>query len=288
MASNATGKGSTGKWVERAATTGGGRTYRGQMPVNWYASLVVICVVGLLLIGLSRYQRTHKTNSSVGPPTTSQVWHAALGVDICGTMQPNLPASTNTKKTGLTADGNGVVTIAPKNSLESGGNATLGKFVSGYKGLELTSSSLQYPGKPIENNGNVCAKGTPDAGKPGVVIVVSWPNFESKGKGTETSGDPQTLKFANAQLITMAFVPATAAIPKPPATVITNLINSLSQGASTPTTAPSTTPTTAAAGGTPSSTTPSTAPATTPASTTPTTSAVTIPTAPQNSGGANK
>ena len=108
-------------------------------------------------------------------------------------MQPNLPASTNTTKTGLTANGNGVLTIAPKNSSESGSNATLGKFVSGYKGLELTSSTLQYPGKPVYTNGDVCPKGTPDAGKPGVVIVDSWPNFESKGKGTETSGDPQDL-----------------------------------------------------------------------------------------------
>ena len=105
-------------------------------------------------------------------------------------MQPDLPASTNTKKTGLTANGNGVLTIAPKNSSESGGNATLGKFVSGYKGLELSSSSLQYPGKPLYNNGDVCPKGTPDSGKPGVVIVDSWTNFESKGKGTETSGRP--------------------------------------------------------------------------------------------------
>jgi hypothetical protein len=284
MASNSTGKSSTGKWVERAATTGGGRTYRGQMPVNWYASLVVICIVGLLLVGLSRYQRTHQTNSSVGPPTTSQVWHAALGIDICGTVEPNLPASTNTAKTGLTADGNGVLTIAPKNSSESGGNAILGKFVSGYKGLELTSSSLQYPGKPVENNGNVCAKGTPDAGKPGVVIVVSWPNFESKGKGAETSGDPQSLKFANAQLISMAFVPATATIPKPPATVITNLINSLTEGTSSTTTTPPVTPTTGSTSGTTASTTPSTVPTTA----TPTTSAATIPTAPQNSGGNNK
>ena len=191
MASNSTGKGnSTGKWVERAATTGGGRTYRGQMPVNWYASLAVICIVGLLLIGFSRYQRTHQTSSSAGPPTTSQMWYAGLGIDICGTMQPDLPASTNTAKTGLTANGNGVITIAPKNSSESGSNATLGKFVSGYKGLELTSSTLQYPGKPAWNNGDVCPKGTPDAGKPGVVIVDSWPSFTSKGKGTETSGPP--------------------------------------------------------------------------------------------------
>ena len=262
MASNSTGKNSTGKWVERAATTGGGRTYRGQMPVNWYASLVVICIVGLLLIGFSRYQRTHKTASSSGPPTTSQVWHAALGIDVCGTMEPNLPASTNTKKTGLTANGNGVLTIAPLNSSESGSNATLGKFVSGYKGLQLSSSTLQYPGKPAYTNGDVCPKGTPDSGKPGVVIVDSWTNFESKGKGTETSGDPQDLLFANGQLITMAFVPATASVPKPPASAITNLLTSPVPGTTT-TTAPTTTP----------STTPSTAPTTA----TPTTATTTAP-----------
>src|SRR3984957_20172561 len=217
MASNSTGKNSTGKWVERAATTGGGRTYRGQMPVNWYASLAVICIVGLLLIAFSRYQRTHTTTSSSGPPTTSQVWHAALGIDVCGKMQPNLPASTNVKKTGLTAEGNGVLTIAPLNSSESGHNATLGKFVSGYKGLELSSSTLQYPGQPAYSNGTVCPKGTPDSGKEGVVIVDSWPNFEAKGAGTETSGAPQNLLLGNGQLITMAFVPATATVPKPPA-----------------------------------------------------------------------
>ncbi len=268
MASN-----STGKWVERAATTGGGRTYRGQMPVNWYASLALICIVGLLLIGFSRYQRTHQTASSAGPPTTQQVWHAALGIDTCGTLEPNLPASTNTSKTGLIANGNGVLTIAPKTRTESGGYATVGRFVAGYKGLKLTSSTLQYPGKAVFTNGGVCPKGTPDAGKPGVVIVVSWPNFASKGKGTETSGDPQDLQFANGQLITMAFVPATASIPKPPAQAITNLITSVNQGATT-TTAPVTTPIT-----------PTTAPTLT---TPPTTAAPTTSSTAQKSGGSKK
>ncbi len=68
-----------------------------------------------------------------------------------------------------------------------------------------------------------------------MVIVDSWPNFESKGKGTETSGPPQDLLFANGQLITMAFVPATATVPKPPASAITNLLTSLSQGTTTTT-----------------------------------------------------
>jgi len=265
MASN-----STGKWVERAATTGGGRTYRGQMPVNWYATLAIICIVGLSLVGLSRYQRTHQASSSTGPPTINQVWHAALGIDVCGTMQPDLPASTNTAKTGLVANGNGVVTIAPKNSSESGGNATLGKFVSGYKGLELTASTLQYPGKTAYTNGDVCPKGTPDAGKPGVVIVDSWNNFRSNGKGTQPSGPPQDLLFDNGQLITMAFVPATASVPKPPAQAITGLITSLQSGtAATTTTAPGATA------------------ATTPASTTTTTGSTTTTTT-KNSGGTSK
>jgi hypothetical protein len=222
---------STGRWVERAATTGGGRTYRGQVPINWYASLVLICVVGLLLVGFSRYERTHPTVSSAGQPTTSQVWHAALATDICGSLKPSLPASRDTAKAGFTTDGSGVITIAPKNSSESGQNATLGKFVSQYgDDFELSNTSLRYPGEATYTNGDVCPKGTPDAGKPGIVIVYDWPNFAAK-KGSETTGAPQDLLFANGQLITVAFVPATATIPKPSGTVITSLINAVEQGA---------------------------------------------------------
>lgn len=234
---------STGKWVQRAATTGGGRTYRGQMPVNFYASLAVIIIVGLGLIVFSRYQLTHKSTSSSGPPTTQQTWYAGLAVDVCGKTEPNLPSNATKSGKGLTANGNGVVTIAPADSSQSGSNATLGKFVSGYKGLELTNSTLRYPGKPTYSNGDICPKGTPDSGKPGVVIVYSWPNFTSK-KGAQTPGDPQNLLFQNGQLITMAFVPANATVPKPPASVITSLITADQSGPTTPTTAPTLTPST--------------------------------------------
>ena len=253
-------KNSTGRWVERAATTGGGRTYRGQVPINWYASLVLICVVGLLLLGFSRYERTHPTVNSAGQPTTSQTWHAALATDVCGTLKPNLPASTNSGKVGFTTDGSGVLTIAPKNSSESGANATLGRFVTDYgHGLQLSNTTLRYPGETAHTNGDVCPKGTPDSGKPGVVIVYSWPNFSAQ-KGAETSGAPQDLRFTNGQLITMAFVPATATIPKPAGKVVTSLITAVEQSAgnaggtttstalpaaTTPTTSPSTTSSTA-------------------------------------------
>ncbi len=252
---------STGKWVARAASTGGGRTYRGQMPVNWYAALALLCVVGLALIGYSRYERTHQTASSSGPPTTSQTWYAALSVDICGKVQPNLPASTD-QSVGFTTDGSGIVTVQPKNAGESGANATLGKFVSEYKKLTLTTTTVRYPGGRLFSSGERCPSGTPDAGKQGFVIVDEWPNF-SATKSTEVPGDPRSLKFANGQMITVAFVPATKAVPKPPATVITNLIKAVT-GAQTsvptpvPTPVPSSVPSSV-----PSTTTPSTKTSTT-------------------------
>lgn len=260
MASN-----STGKWVTRAASTGGGKTYRGQMPVNWYASLFIICLVGLLLVGFSRYQLTHRTASSAGAPTTTDTWYAALGIDVCGKVEPNLPLGTSTARTGFTTDGNGLVTIQPKNSKESGANATLGKFVTGSKGLVLTDTTLRYPGKKVMSNGQSCPKGTPDAGKQGYVSVTYWPNYESK-KGTEASGNPQSLLFSNGQMITMAFLPATAKVPKPPATAITALINAVQSGTTTSTTLPVT------SSSVPSTSPTSTAPPTT-GSTTSTTSA---------------
>jgi len=251
---------STGKWVARAASTGGGKTYRGQMPINWYASLVIIVIVGLFLVGFSRYQRTHKVTSGAGSPTTTQTWHAALAIDICGTTEPNLPASTNTAKTGLTANGSGLVIVNPKNSSESGANATLGKFVSGYKGLTLSSTTLGYPGKKVMSNGATCPKGTPDAGKQGYVNVVQWTNYLAK-KSTDVQGNPNSLKFGDGQMITMAFVPATASVPKPPGTVVSNLITAVQTGATTSTTAPSTS-TTAPSTSTTAPSTSTTAPST--------------------------
>lgn len=261
MASN-----STGKWVTRAASTGGGRTYRGQMPINWYASLVIIVIVGLLLVGFSRYQRTHPSSQSSGPPTTSQTWYNALGIDICGTVQPNLPASKNTSATGLAANGSGLIVIAPKNSSEAGGNATLGRFVSKYPGLELTNSTLRYPGQKLMSNGETCPKGTPDAGKQGYVIVDTWPNFTSS-TSTEVSGDPTQYRFADNQMLTLAFVPATSKVKKPQASAITALINA-ANGTTTTTTAPPTTPTTAPAASTTTTAPPSSTTTTAPPSTT--------------------
>ncbi len=265
---------SSGKSVARAAATGGGTTYRGQMPVNWYAALVVIVLIGVGSIALAKYN--YNQVPAVVEPTVGTAWHAGLAFDICGTTEPALAASPTTVKTGLTTTGEGVLLIAPKTSSEAGDNATLGKFADGYTGLTLTNTTLQYPSTkvPKYTNGEKCAAGTPDAGTVGEVLPRSWvistktaKNGEEEETGGLTTSKAADLKLLNRQLITVGFAPEGTALPKPPTSVITGLITALSSGA-----APVATTTTTAAGVT--TTTPAAQSTTTtsaPASTTTTT-----------------
>lgn len=244
---------SSGKSVARAAATGGGATYRGQMPVNWYAALVVIVLIGLASVAVAKYH--YNQTAAAVEPTTHTTWHAGLAFDVCGTMQPALAASTTTSS-GLTTTGSGVLLIAPKNASEAGNNATLGKFAQGYTGLTLTNTTLKYPAAsvPEYRNGEKCAAGTPDAGKVGEVQARWWVVTTKTGKSgqvEETGGvntfKPADLKFVNRQLITVGFVPDSVTLAKPPASTITALLQVLAGNqpvATTTTTAPVATATT--------------------------------------------
>ena len=136
---------SSGKSVARAAATGGGTTYRGQMPVNWYAALVIIVILGVASIALAKYNYTKVP--AVVEPAIGTSWHAGLAFDVCGTMEPAIPSSPSSA-TGLTTTGSGVILIEPKTSSEAGNNATLGKFADGYTGLTLTNTELKLPPPP--------------------------------------------------------------------------------------------------------------------------------------------
>lgn len=265
---------SSGKSVARAAATGGGATYRGQMPVNWYAALVVIVLIGLASVAIAKYHYNQSPTSN--PPTVGTTWHAALSFDICGTTQPALAASPASSTSGLTTTGDGVMVIAPKSASEAGANATLGKFASGYSGLTLTNTTLRYPAPKIPEykNGEKCAAGTPDAGKTGEVLARWWvvTTQTKNNQLVQTAGvnstQPADLKLLNRQLITVGFVPSGTTLPKPPGTTITALLQVLTGTqpvATTTTTAPPATTTTA------HSATPATAPSTTTSSTAATT-----------------
>lgn len=235
-------RGSIGRRVARAAATGGGRTTRGRAPAAWYASLVLIVVLGTATVAFSRYERQHPPAPT--PPTKSDHWYSALAFDICGKMQPNLPANTNQATVGLFTAGDGLIQIKPRNSNETGDNATLGLFVSEYKGvstkkpLALSASSLRYPGGRTWANGDTCPatkdkSAKASAGKPGQVQVEVWDSLAAK-TGKVLSGDPAGYKLGNGQLITIAFVPQGSKIPQPPSRLA--LLNASS--ASTTTTFP--------------------------------------------------
>ncbi len=232
--------------MARAAATGGGRTYRGQAPINWYLSLVVICVLGLISVAYSRYELQHPSSSSASKaaPAVGTHWYEAVGFDICGKVEPNLPQNPPSGPKASTPQiftaGDGLIHVSPTTSAYAGANATLGRFVSGYKGLELTATTLRYPGSPTYSNGKRCPKGTPDAGKPGKVQVRVW-SSPTSSSSTLVKGNPGSLHLQDGQMITIAFLPKGAPLPKPPALDITTLLKTLAgTSASSSTSLPST------------------------------------------------
>ncbi len=222
-------RGPVGRKIARAARTGGSRTRRRQTPFGYYITLVIVVLLGLATVGFSRYQAHHP--ASAVPPTVHDHWHAAFAFDICGKLQPAPKPNPNASQVGINTLGQGIINIQPlAGQPDTGHDATLGRFVKDYPGMELSSSTLRYPGKKVWHDGDLCGA------KPGQVQVKVW-NSLASSTGHVVS-DPAGLLLENGQLITIAFVPAGANIPKPPSAA--NLLK-----ASAATSAPVTTSTTA-------------------------------------------
>jgi hypothetical protein len=193
-----------------------------------------------------------------------------LAIDVCGTVQPNLATNPNsTSNPGIHTDGDGVIRIEPTKAADEGNNATLSRFVTDYPKFGLTSTSLTIPGEKALKNGAKCPKQSPDAGKPGKVQIKVWPSAQAPGvNNPTTTNDPTSVKLADGQLITVAFLPAGKTIPKPSASTITTMLQAISTAGSTTTTAPLTATTSTPTSAT---TTPTSATTTTPVSATTTT-----------------
>lgn len=173
--------------------------------MGWYASLGAVVVLGVAVVGYSRYEVSHP--ASAVQPTVGQHWLAAVGFDVCGKLEPDLPSPPASARSGITTLGDGLIHINPTNSTNSGANATLGRFVTGYPGLVLTGSELQLPGHKAHRNGSTCS------GRPAKIVVDTWSSLVSTHP--EQVANPLRLRLRNGQLITVAFVPKGAAIPKP-------------------------------------------------------------------------
>jgi hypothetical protein len=206
------------------------------MPVKWYGSLLLILLVGVVAIVYSRYE---DQNPISGPaPAIGSHWYAAFALDVCGTVQPNLPTNPNSAANpGIHTDGDGVIRIEPTKAADAGNNATLSRFVTDYPKFGLTSTSLTVPGEAALKNGEKCPAKTPDAGKAGKVQIKVWPSATAPGvNNPTTTSNPSSVKLATGQLITVGFLPAGVNPPKPSAETITTMLQSISTAGSTTTT----------------------------------------------------
>jgi hypothetical protein len=241
------GKASSNKKVARAASTGGGRTAGVSRPYGWYSLLAFLAVVGVFLVVFSRNEQQA---AAAIHPRGADHWHAAYGIDICGTFQPNLPQNSNlvtgaaTPPPGIHTHGDGLIHIEPFVSLlsaDAGVHATVARFAADYPDFKLNSHEIQLPGQQAYKNGDKCK------GKAAEVRIRVWDKADGSTNITYTN--PSSVLLKNGQAITIAFLPATDDIPKPPAANINALLNP-NEGSNTGT-VPST-----VVGATPGTTTP--------------------------------
>ena len=231
--------------VARAAASGGSKSYRARRPAAWYLLISVIVILGIGLIVYSRNEKNSSSASTQSGPTATDHWDVALGIDLCGSLQPALAPSSNITTVGIRTFGNGLIDINPgavtNSSKYLGSKATLGLFASSYTGFKLTNSSIEIPGKlPVTwVNGASCSG--PLHGK-GTLVAKVWssPTASPTTITTNLTG----IRLKNDEMITLAFVPAGAAIPEPASK--STLISTVAQNATIGTIATTTTTTTIA------------------------------------------
>ncbi len=224
----------TGSVVSRAASTGGSRRYRGtQGPSNFILAMVLIVVLGFASVVWARadYQNRAAATTVSVPPAIGQQWYSGVASYVCGTEQAPFTKSTAAQSpSGLKALGNGVVSIMPTTSADAGAKATLGQFIEewntnrGVTPVTLVPGSLSIGGHTYAD-GDVCPKGTPDAGQKGVVRIARWTYSGYFANRFTAYTDPHKVKFANNAVISISFGPVEKSIPKPPVSLVSAVLN---------------------------------------------------------------
>jgi hypothetical protein len=222
------GKASQAKKVSRAARTGGGRTSRrSNFSWGYPLALTMIVAIGVVLVVFSRGQHTAAADS----PTVNDHWHSAYGFDVCGDFLPNLPQPPTL--IGLHTHGDGVIHIEPQDPiLDTGKNATLGRFISGYPGLKVSTTSFTVINKTW-SNGDKCGD------KVGRVSV--------RVDGSVVKGNPNKARISKDGWVTIAFLPVGELAPAPPDWHARDLKADGTNAGHSSTTMPGATPTTGSA-----------------------------------------
>jgi len=227
------GRASSAKKIARAAK-GSGRP-GARRSLAWPATITAVVVVGILLLLLTV---SEDDPVAVGP-VVGEHWHAAYGINNCGTFVPNLVDIQPDDPTGIHTHGDGLIHMHPFSSRVSGTGANLDTWGL-MTGLELTDTSIKAAGIDVENVDDC-------DGQPGVVQMKVWSSVADE-VGRVVTEDLADYNPQDLELVTIAFLPAGADIPKPPAAAIASLDNPVDLAPTSTTTSSTTTTSTTTAG----------------------------------------
>jgi hypothetical protein len=198
----------------------------------WYGITALVVVVGVALVVVSMGE-----SSAAHPLPNEDHWHAAIGVNVCGTWQPNPPEfefrAGSQVRAGLHSHGDGLMHIHPYSSDEAGDNATVGAFFE-FGGWSVSEESLSVWGGLQRSNGDECD------GEP---ATVRW-----SVNGEERDGNPAAYRPNDGDVIAIAFLPEGDDIGEPPSASNLASPNDVEPGQATTSTAAGSTTTPGATG----------------------------------------
>jgi hypothetical protein len=208
------GKASSSKKVARAARAGG-RVSSGQpRSLLFPGVLVLVFVLGTSLVAYARHDRNQTDIGGV--PQIGDHIHQAIGVNICGEWQPDMPGFES--RTGIHTHSDGVIHIHPFSQLGVGANATLDRYLrdardAGDLDFSLSGSKLEYLGEVAEEGVTEC-EGVSDP----QLRVAYWSNVQDPDSSSviTTGGFGDIRLTEDGAGITIFYGDPSADIPKPP------------------------------------------------------------------------
>ncbi len=179
---------------------------------------LVVVMTGLVVLSYNDRQ----SRADVAPKLGDH-FHAYLGVNLCGTWEPPVPAfegrngsadQNATPRAGIHSHADYLIHDHPFGSDESGKKATLGRYL-GYAQTELSATSIKLWSQWVPAADYTNGKQCPKAKKPGVLqykvgtLGKPWPK-------TPRSGNPADYHIANGDIIAVYFLPKGDALEQPP------------------------------------------------------------------------
>ncbi len=177
------------------------------------ALILAIVVVGSVLVFFARGEKAASANDA--PIANQDHWHAAAGIDICGTFEPN-PADVGPDTKGIHTHQDGLIHIHPFVGAAAGENATFSVFADQIS-LEVTDDSMTLPDGTTYTNGDDCETEDGET-EPGRVALYVWPPQATDATEPEiiTTNILETRFSDDGQTFVLAFVPEGTEVQLPP------------------------------------------------------------------------